>query len=203
MQDQNVIASNLERDMQNRRNLQLARMEAEHLKKEAQTQHVKSVAKGIGAGRVVTQRNDSQKKHALTQQRNNLAQGVKKGNQSTIQEARVKKLNGIIKKYERTPWTVLYVVAAFDDGSDLIPFLSIFTSIGTSIYLNAKLWECGDAQTRQSSRIRRIFLSLVDTVPIINLLPVSIYIVYSAKKSEQARVDAAKKELAKIMNEEE
>lgn len=194
-----VSAQELARQREQRLRLQEMRamqQRDQEMQKQAYTQ---KMAQGVHASHHDIPRSEAQKKQALNTQRQVIKQKAQTSKINAARNARLKKLQKIITKYERTSWTLLYVAAIFDDIADIltIPILSTGLSICSSLYVNYKLWSIGSEKARNRMRLKRAGLLVLDLIPIINWIPVTTWIVYNAQQDEKKRVKKAKKIIKK------
>ncbi len=183
------------------RALQKARVKQQK-KQQQNTQYIKKIAKTTRPQRVFTKsaKTDAQIKQMI-QQEQRYYQSIVHLQQQKKKKARLyKKYTKIIDGYHRKPWTLLYAVAALDAFIDAIniPVVSTIISSGTSFYLNTALWRVGSPEKRRERRLKRFIISFIDLIPIINMFPSSIFIVYFAHKEEKKRVEDAKRKIKQL-----
>lgn len=189
--------------MQRNYNQAIAQMRADEERKMAQEAYLEQTASAIGASRIAAQqpvrsvqtqqsrqpRTDAQVQRALEAERQ--AQTQQRGRTlSPLQERELKKQAKIIANYERMNWTMLYAAACIDDMVDFVPIPGM--SFLPSLYITVKLRRIGPVEKQNSSLGWRIVLMIIDMIPIINLTPISIGIVYNARESERKRVAKAR-----------
>jgi hypothetical protein len=172
------------------------------LKKE---QYAGGLASAVKASHVNTQKTtsnktDAQTKREIRQRQSWYAKIIKARKRKKSKKILTRKYEKIIKGYSRISWMLLYTAAVADAFFDLIsvPILSTFMSISFSLYLNLALWSVGEKKDRAKRRLIRASVSVLDLIPIINLIPFSIMIVYKTQTREQKRVKRAKKMIEKI-----
>jgi hypothetical protein len=182
------------------RNLKRAQA-AQQQKQQLERQHAERVAQNLKSSRYnPPPQTDAQKKQALQQRQRWNARMITARKRKKTSKLLSKKYQKIIAKYNHTSWILLYTAAFADAFFDVltIPILSTVLSICTSLYLNIKLWRMGPAKARNKRRMIRATASLLDLIPIINLIPVSVLIVYKTQEEEKKRVRKAKKALKKL-----
>ncbi len=163
----------------------------------ANEQYMQSVAQGITGSRVAAQptsRTNAQIKQDLNDERSAIAQKQASEKSPRIQRE-LKKQQKVIANYQRINWTVLYAVGFLDDLLDVIPIPGM--SFLPSLYITVKLRRVGPVQKQKSRMGWRIILMIIDMIPIINIAPISLGIVYNAKESERKRVEKARKFIKK------
>ncbi len=161
----------------------------------AHERYMQSVSQGIAASRVAAQaqpqaRTDAQIKQDLHDERDAIAQQQGGAEQSSSILRELNKQEKIVAKYRNMNWTMLYMVAFLDDLIDIIPIPGM--SLLTSLYITVKLRKVGPVQKQRSRMWWRIFLMIIDMIPIINIAPISLGIVYNAQESERKRVAKAR-----------
>ena len=194
-----ISAEDLARQREQRLRLQEMRMvqqREQEMQKQAYTQ---KMAQNVNASRQGVPKSEAQKKQTLNAQRQAIKQKEQAPKINAARKAQLKKQQKIIKKYERTSWTLLYVAAIFDDIADVltIPIVSTALSICSSLYVNFKLWSIGSEKARNKMRLKRAGLLVLDLIPIINWIPVTTWIVYNAQQDEKKRVKKARKIIEK------
>lgn len=182
----------------------LKKAQANQQQKQAQ-QHIQNTTNNIQIARppiapTTTQKTDAQQKQALRGQQRWHARVIQARKRKKRIAGIQKKYEKIIRQYVRVSWMLIYVAAVSDAFFDLllIPILSTFMSFCTSLYINAALWNVGGAKGRAKRRIIRASVSTMDLIPIINLIPFSILIVYKTKEDEKKRAKRARKALKKL-----
>lgn len=168
----------------------------------------RNIQKTINSGQVNNQnttqygdeKTDAQKKQGLRGRQRWHARMIQARKRDKRKAMITKKYDKIIRQYGRVSWMLLYVAAASDAFFDLltIPVLSTILSFCTSLYINAVLWNVGGKKGRAKRRIIRASISTLDLIPIINLIPFSVIIVYRTQEDEKNRVERAKKALKKL-----
>jgi hypothetical protein len=196
-----VSPEDLMRYAQMQRNFERAR-NAQRQKIEQKKEHyMKNIGQQVGASHAVAPRTESQKKHALREKQNNNVQNKKKKDNSAAKKILIKKHMRIIRNYERKIWTLLYVAAFAGAFFDVltIPILSTMMSFCTSLYINVGLWNVGEPNKRARLRLLRAGVSTLDLVPIINLIPFSVLLVYKTHEEEQKRVKRSRNIVKKVV----
>ena len=195
-----ISAENIASQAAQARNLQRARLDQQRKQEAQKKMYTQKIAGQIQKGRVAPQKTDAQKKQALNGKRSFLAKQTQKRKMAGLQKQKIKSLQKIIKKYEKTLWFLLYTAAFADELFDVlpVPFLAQVLSLSSSAYINFALWNIGSPKTRKIDRIKRAGLVIIDIVPFINYLPTTIIMLYTVKKREEERYKKAKKQLAKI-----
>ncbi len=142
----------------------------------------------------------AQQKQAIKQKQRWYARTIKARKKKKKKKVLTKKYEKIIRKYQKTSWILLYVVAFSDALFDIlsVPFLSTGISFCLSLYINIALWRIGKKGDRQKTRIIRGAVSLLDLIPIINFIPFSVVIVYKAQNNEKKRVKRARRIIKKL-----
>lgn len=188
------------RDAEFARNLK--RAQAQNQKRESQKErHIEQLAGEIKSGQYrAPQKTDAQKKQALRSRQGLHAQVLKSRRRKKARAKALGKLEKVVRRYERTNWTLLYVAAIADALFDLltVPILSTALSFCTTLYINAALWRLGRESVRAKRRMIRVGVSALDLVPIINLIPFSVLIVYRTQEEERKRAEKAKNKLKKL-----
>lgn len=194
----NSVATNTRQRMNDQR-AAAWRRDADAMEREVQEQaYLAQQARGIAESHVAVQqperftapqqaRSDAQIAQALAAERQQQQQA------RALSPQKQRALNAqkkIIADYNRINWTVLYTAAFLDDAMDFIPLPGM--SALPSLYVTVKLRKIGPVQQRKASMGWRIILMLIDMIPIINIAPISLGIVYNAREKERKRVAAAK-----------
>ncbi len=190
-----MSTADLARQMAYERNLKKARLTHE------KQQHIQNSTKNSAPQRATAQkRTDAQKKQELKAQQRWHARMITARNRRKKLAKLAQKQKKIIKKYLRMPWLVITVAAVADAFFDLliIPVVSTLLSFCTSLYINVALWRVGPQKERAKRRMIRAMVSLLDLIPIINLIPFSLLIVFKEKNDAEKRVRKAKGKLKEI-----
>ena len=181
---------------------ELKKAQAANQKKQVlEHQHNENLGRNIKSSRYTAPiRTDAQKKQALKEQQRWHARMIASRKRGKKKASLTKKYAKIITKYNRVSWTLLYTAAYADVFFDVltIPILSTVLSFCTSLYIIIGLWNVGPKKERTKRRMIRISASIIDLIPIINLIPIAVIIVYKAQESEKKRVHNAKRALKKL-----
>jgi hypothetical protein len=153
-----------------------------------------------GAQNDMQTQTEAQKKQALKKKQRWHARMIAARKGKKIKKNLLKKQVRTIKGYNRVLWPVVYAAAFADAFFDIlsIPILSTFLSFCTSLYINFALWSVGKHDQRSRQRIKRAAVLLLDLVPIINLIPFSVLVVYKTQEDAKKDVQKAKKIIKKI-----
>ncbi len=194
-QKQQTQATNME--LVQRRNLKSAQAENQREQKE---KYMQNLTESVKKDKYKTPKTEAQQKQALKKKQGLNARLIKMRKKKKKNKLLTKKYKRIIKKYQRTSWTLLYVAAFADAFFDLltIPVISTIMSFGLSLYINIALWNIGPKKERTKRRLIRAGASTLDLIPIINWIPISVLIIYKAQEGGKRRVRRAKRIIKKL-----
>ncbi len=129
---------------------------------------------------------------------------------SPHKKIKIRKYEKVIAKYEKTSFFLPYSVAIAADTLDIINaalapvpvvnFITIplFTIIGWSLrlYLSIFIWTHSSRISRAIARISLIMI--LDMIPLLSILPVTVLIIYRLDKKMEESADEAREELKKL-----
>lgn len=173
---------------------------ADQLKQKNERRHVENIAQEMKKQPYKTPTTESRKKQELKSRQRIQARLIRARKRNKAKARIQKQYYKIIAQYARTPWMVLYVAAFTDAFFDIlmIPVLSTIASFCASLYINIRMWNIGGKKGRVKRRLLRASISAIDLIPIINIIPFSIIIIYKTKEDERKRVEKAKRKIKLI-----
>ena len=195
-----MSAAQLARQESYARNLQDAR--TSHNKKEKQ-QHAEGIARGMGSSANVgnnkknTPQTDAQKKSILKRAQKRYA---KKRSIRKKKKILIRHYSKSIKRYDKTPWTLMYAAVA----GNLIG--GLFTGIGIgylfiipcTLFIDVMVWKALNKKDRIEVRALIIVSTGIKFIPIVSMLPASAYLVYLTKKKAQKRKNESIEKIKKL-----
>ncbi len=181
----------LAKQQEYKRNLQNTRTQQK-------SQYEQKLASGIkGSHSNVQPKTDAQKKQALQQKqkKNFLAQTAKSGKKN----AKTKTHQQDIKRYERTPWTLMYIaVAANVLGGFAVVFfgLGYLLVIPATVFIDIMVWQAVSGSERIAIRTAVVAVTAIKIF--ISPLPAGLILVLFTQSVAKKKEQSAKMQMKKI-----
>lgn len=200
----NMGIVNIAREEERLRNIK--RAQAMQLRKQKEEVYMQQVSQNVNISRqniLQSQpRTEVQQKHALKSQRKRYAQTVKASKKTSKRKKALAKIYAKdIKRYENTPWMLMYTASGANVLGGLLTELFgigyIFT-VPATLFIDVMVWKAFSKKNRVEIRAELVVLTVIKFIPIVGMVPASVRLVYVAKKKAKKNMERSKMKIKKI-----
>jgi len=200
----NMGVVNIAREEERLRNIK--RAQAIQQRKQKEEVYMQQVSQNVNISRqniLQSQpRTEVQQKHALKSQRKRYAQTVKASKKTSKRKKALAKIYAKdIKRYENTPWMLMYTASGVNVLGGLLTGLFgigyIFT-VPATLFIDVMVWKAFSKKNRVEIRAELVVLTVIKFIPIVGMVPASVRLVYVAKKKAKKNMERSKMKIKKI-----
>ncbi len=189
---------------ENERSRNIKRVQSVQQRKQYKDEYTQKIAQNINVSRQNIQiqpDTQAQQRHVFKKQQERSAQ-IKKARKKTNKRKKIlaKKYQKVIKRYKNTPWVLMYTAAAasFLGGFFTEFLIGYLFTIPASIFIAIYIRRAFSKKERREMSALIITATTIKNIPIISMLPASIFEVYVAQTKAREKMIKSKKKLKKL-----
>jgi len=184
----------------------IKRAQATQQKKQKERVHMQQVSQNINTSKQnISQaepQTDAQKKQALKKQQKNYFQKSRARRKTNAKKKILMKLYAKdIKRYENTPWILMYTAVGVNIFGGLLTALGgigyLFV-IPATLFIDVMIWKAFSKKDRVEISALMVVASVIKFIPIIGMLPASWRLVYVAEKKAREKMEESEKKIKKL-----
>jgi len=200
----NRSVADITREDEYSRNLKDARISSQ--KKQKEDAHMQQISQNTNVSKQnmpkTEAKTEAQKKQALkTQQKNYFQKARARRKTSTKKKILMKLYTKDIKRYENTPWMLMYTAVGVNIFGGLLTAvggMGYLFVIPATIFIDVMVWKAFSKKDRVEIRALIVVVSVIKIIPIIGMLPASWRLVYVAEKKAKEKMENSKKKIKEL-----